>query len=80
MSDEETVVKLTASSLRQDIYNILDRILETGNPVEITRKGKVLRIAPLEGGRRLSRLPKRPYLLVDPEEIVEMDWSDEWMP
>ena len=35
---------ITASSLRQNIYTILDEVLETGVPVEIERKGQILRI------------------------------------
>jgi hypothetical protein len=80
MSGEKPVVRVSATQLRQDIYRILDRILETGNPVEIERKGRRLRISPVESGHRLSRLEARPYLKVDPEEIVEIDWSGEWRP
>lgn len=72
---------VTASKLRQDIYNILDSVIETGEPVQIARKGRVLRILadPLPGSK-LSRIVKRPGLLCDPEELVEIDWSKEWKP
>lgn len=73
-------MRLTASSLRQDIYRILDEVLETGIPVEIERKGRVLRIVPSDGGPKLSRLSVREYLDVPPEDIVSMDWSAEWRP
>jgi hypothetical protein len=39
---------LTASKLRENIYKILDQILETGVPVEIERDGKLLRISTVE--------------------------------
>lgn len=71
---------LTASKLRQDIYRILDRVLETGIPVEVRRKGKTLRIEAVEPKSRMTRLKPRPYLLEDPEEIVHLDWSKEWRP
>ncbi len=71
---------ISASRLRQDIYRILDRILATGEPVEIERKGKKLRIVPADQPGRLERMPRRDYLKVDPEEIVEIDWSSEWRP
>ena len=35
-------MRLTASKLRESIYEILDEILETGTPVEIERKGRIL--------------------------------------
>jgi antitoxin (DNA-binding transcriptional repressor) of toxin-antitoxin stability system len=72
-------MKITASALRQDIYRILDRILETGEAVEIERKGKVLRIVPPEPVRRLDRLTKHPdYIVGDPADFVHIDWSEEW--
>jgi len=71
---------LTASKLRQNIYRILDQVLETGVPVEISRKGKTVRIVAAEQPKRLDRLRVRPYLLDDPEAIVHLDWSGEWRP
>ncbi|MGD0131001.1 MAG: type II toxin-antitoxin system prevent-host-death family antitoxin [Bryobacteraceae bacterium] len=39
-------MRVTASKLRADIYNILDETLKTGIPVEVVRKGRVLKIVP----------------------------------
>jgi hypothetical protein len=71
---------LKASSLRENIYRILDQVLETGVPVEIERRGKILKIAPAEPRSKLENLKPRPYLLSDPEELVHLDWSGEWLP
>ena len=71
---------LTASSLRQNIYRILDEILESGQSVEIERRGQRLRIEPVKPKAKLERLTARPYLNVDPDEVVHLDWSDEWQP
>jgi len=71
---------LTASKLRENIYRILDRVLETGVPVDVRRKGRTLRIIPTDPPSRMARLERRSYLLVDPEEIVHLDWSREWHP
>lgn len=72
---------LTASKLRQDVYNILDRILETGEPVEIERKGKKLRIVPAEPRSKLDNLVRRDdYMRDDPDSYVHIDWSKEWKP
>lgn len=71
--------RYTVSALRADLYRLLDRVLDTGVPLEIERKGARLRIAPVEGTRRLDRLRPHPdYLRGDPEAIVHLDWSDEW--
>ncbi len=71
---------LTASKLRENIYRILDQVLETGVPVEIRRKGKTVRIIAAEPPPKLERLKPRGYLLEDPEAIVHLDWSAEWRP
>ncbi len=71
---------LSASKLRQDIYRILDEILATGEPVEIERKGRRLKIVPAVRPARLDRMPRRDYLRGDPDELVEIDWSSEWRP
>ena len=69
---------LTISALRQNIYKLLDKVLETGVPIEINRKGKILKIVPPEDRDKLSNLKKRNILNCDPEELVHIDWSSEW--
>jgi hypothetical protein len=71
-------VKITASKLRENIYSILDQALETGVPVEVIRKGKVLKIVPEVKPDKLSRLKKRKCIIGDPDDIVHMDWLSEW--
>jgi antitoxin (DNA-binding transcriptional repressor) of toxin-antitoxin stability system len=74
---------LTASRLRENIYRVLDQVLETGVPVEIARRGRILRIVPAGGSVRakLDRLVERPdYLRCKPEAIVHLDWSKRWRP
>ena len=73
---------LTATRLRQDIYEILDGVIATGKPVEIERKGQLLQIVMVQTPQtsRLARIVKRPGLLCDPEELVESDWSGGWKP
>lgn len=76
-------MKLTASKLRENIYKVLDRVLETGDPVEIERRGRRLRIIPADEPEqsKLDRLRPRPNAIVgDPEELVHVDWSGEWNP
>lgn len=70
---------LTVSQFRQDIYRILDRVLETGVPVEVERRGRRLRIVAVDPPGRLDRLVGRPDVIVgDPEDLVHLDWSGEW--
>jgi len=76
---------LTASKLRANVYRLLDEVLETGEPLEIERNGKLLVIAPKqetsEQGSIWDRLPRREGAIVgDPDELIHIDWSSEWDP
>lgn len=77
--------RLTASKLRENVYHILDQVLDTGTPVEIERRGKRLHIVAVDGAAtrtqgRLARLKARQYLRCDPEVLIHIDWSREWRP
>lgn len=70
---------LTASKLRENIYHVLDRILETGEPAEIERNGRRLRIVADQPPSRIERLAPRPDVVVgDSDEFIHLDWSSEW--
>jgi len=73
-------MRLKPSQLREDIYRILDQVLETGIPVEVERNGKLLKIIAAEPASKLANLKPRHYLVGDPEDLVHLDWSDEWRP
>ena len=64
------------SPFSEDIYRILEQVLETGVPVEIERGGKRLKIVPVEPGSKLANLKPRKYLLCDPDELVSLDAID----
>lgn len=69
---------LSPSTLRQNLYKLLDRVIETGIPLEIKRKGKIIRIIAPEGSDKLKNLKKRDILNCDPQDLVHIDWSAEW--
>lgn len=70
---------VTASKLRANVYRLLDEVLETGRPITVRRKGRMLRIAPeLPAGSKLARLTPRPCIKGDPEDLVHIDWSTYW--
>lgn len=78
-------MKVTATQLRSELYRILDRVLETGEPVEIERAEGTVVIKPLASERRVARKPKRargnPNLVVgDPDDLIHVDWSKHWTP
>jgi prevent-host-death family protein len=71
-------MRVTASKLRANIYNILDQTLKTGVPVEVVRKGRVLKIVPEVKPDKLSRLKKRDYFVGDSDDVLNIDWLKEW--
>ena len=71
-------MRITASKLRENIYRILDEAIRTGTPVEVVRKGAVVRIVPEVRASKLRRLKKRKGFQGDPDDILRMDWSKEW--
>ena len=74
-------MSVTASELRANVYRLLDRVLETGVPLEVVRGDRRLRIVAADPPSRLDRLPPRPEVMaVDPDDLVHLDWSAEWRP
>lgn len=71
-------MRVTASKLRENIYRILDEAIATGNPVEVVRKGKILKIVPEQPPDKLANLKKRKGFVGDPDDIIGMDWSKYW--
>lgn len=71
-------MRVTASKLRENVYRILDEAIETGVPVEVVRKGTVLKIVPEKPVSKLSRLKKRIGFVGNSDDVIGMDWSKEW--
>jgi hypothetical protein len=72
---KEKAMAVSVSSLRQNIYRLLDQVLDTGIPLEIERRNRKLRIVPAERPGKLKNLKKHCVLNCKPEEIVHVDWS-----
>ncbi len=68
------------SHLRADLYRILDRVLDRGEAIEITRRGRRIRLV-ADASTGLDALKPHPEAIQgNPEDIVSIDWSDEWRP
>ncbi|MBS1250866.1 MAG: hypothetical protein MAG431_02463 [Chloroflexi bacterium] len=69
---------ITPTKLRANIYNLLDKVLETGIPLEIKRGEKKLKVVPVERVDKFENLVSRPDVIVgDPDELVELSWEEE---
>jgi len=74
-------IHITATQLRKDVYRLLDQVVDSGEVIEVKRKGKLIRIEPVGGAHKLESLKPHPGTICgDPEELVHMDWSDQWQP
>jgi hypothetical protein len=69
---------ITPSKLRENIYNLLDQVIKTGQPIEIKRKNKVLEIMMKQPESKLDHLRKREVLNCMPDEIIFNNWEKEW--
>ena len=69
--------KLTLTTLRKNIFQVADRILETDEAVVIERHGRRLVLTPESVGGRLDRLPRRNAIIGDPEDLVHLNTWDE---
>jgi antitoxin (DNA-binding transcriptional repressor) of toxin-antitoxin stability system len=70
---------ISVTKLRANLYQIVDRLIETGVPVEIERKGERVRLEAAKPKSKLRNLTGNPGTIVgDPEDIVHVDWSAEW--
>ncbi len=69
---------ITPSHLRSDLFNVLDQVLESGEPIEIKRKGSLLKISRVESSKLELLKPHPDAMRGNPDEIAGMDWSSEW--
>ncbi|MGD9787083.1 MAG: type II toxin-antitoxin system Phd/YefM family antitoxin [Sulfuricellaceae bacterium] len=71
--------KITVTALRQNLFSVIDRVLATGEAVEIERHGKRLLLMPEQGAGKLACLKKRSLIAGDaatlPEEKV-WEWDE----
>ena len=75
MSDENKEQRLSLSALRADIYNIFDKIIETGQQVKVERKGVVLTICASKKTSKLDRITPVNILNCDADDIIYNDWE-----
>ncbi len=81
-------MQLTVTAFRKNIYQLIDWVISTGEPIILKRKGKTIKIV-IEDDEKdkpkvindLSKLTPHPDAMKeDPEYYVSIDWSKEWNP
>jgi len=69
---------VTPTELRANIYRLLDEVLETGLPLEISKGGRKLRIVPVERRNRLDNLKPRPEVITgNADDLPDIHWDQE---
>ena len=69
-------MRVSASKLRENLYSILEEVLESGVAIEVERNRKLLKIVPFKPESKLHRLRKRDCIVGDPEDLVQMNWLE----
>jgi len=70
--------RMNATQLRQNLYQTLDEIIETGKPVRVERKGKVLFITAEPTLKQKRVFKKRKVFKNSGEDITKIDWMKDW--
>jgi prevent-host-death family protein len=70
-------MKRSATDLRAHLYEVLDHVAKTGEPVEVTRGGVALCIVRKATTSKPKRKPRTiPDLIVgDPDDLVHTSWA-----
>lgn len=63
--------KLSLTALRHNLFEVADRVLDTGVPVVIERKGRKLLLSPDVPRSRLAGLKRRKLIRGEPETLVD---------
>lgn len=72
---------MNPTELRRNLYQVLDEVLRTGQPIDVERKGRLIRLEPIVSQDRLAGLkPHGDAVAGDPYDLDEISWSDAWKP
>ena len=68
---------ISLTALRSNLFKIVDEVIETGNPVELERKGHRLKIV-IEGKKsKLENLKPHDCIVGNPDELIDLKVA-EW--
>ena len=67
-------MSISATKLRRNLYNILDKVINDGIPVEVERKGHKLKTVPDKPKSKFSVIEKHKIIKGDPESPVHIIW------
>ncbi|MCF7950383.1 MAG: type II toxin-antitoxin system Phd/YefM family antitoxin [Spirochaetaceae bacterium] len=71
-------MRYSATKFRQNLYHILDMVIDEGKVIEIERKGQILKIVAENPPSKWDRLEPHKIINGNSDSIVHMDWSENW--
>ncbi len=71
---------ITPSKLRENLYNLLDVVIETKEPLEVKRNGQILMIVPEHKKSRLKSIQPKKITSCSDDELINTSWEGEWKP
>ena len=63
---------ISLTALRNNLFKIVDEVIETGNPVELERKGHRLKIIVEEKKSKLDNLKRHDCIVGNPDELIDL--------
>lgn len=73
-------MSLSLTALLQQLFKVIDEVISTGIPVEIKRKGHIVKIILAESKSKLDNLEAHICIVGDPDDLVHAslhEWSEE---
>lgn len=71
-------MNVTPSAFRNNLYNMLDQVIEGTEPLTIERNGHTLKVIREPQPGKLGRLVPHDCMNGNPEDLLNIDWSGEW--
>ena len=73
-------MSISLTALRQNLFKSDDQVIATGIPLEVKRKGRVVKIIVEDKKDKLANLTYRGGISGDPEDLVDLHiphWNEE---
>ena len=67
---------ISLTALRQQLFKIVDKVIQTGIPVEIERRGHRLKIVLDDPPRKLANLRPHNAIVGDPDDLVDVQTDE----
>lgn len=72
-------MQVSTTELRTNIYQLLDRVISTGETIEIKRHGQIVKIVRDTPKAKLANLKPHPDTInCTDDELIHNNWLGEW--